>query len=150
MSHAYTRLHYHIVFSTKERKTFIKPDLKDRLHAYMVGIVNNLDGIVEEIGGVDDHVHLLAFCPPKLAVAEFIGKIKANSSGWVHKTWPEREMFAWQRGYGAFSVSESNVGAVKAYIARQEEHHRTMTFQEEFRMLLVKHGIQFNEEDLWD
>jgi REP element-mobilizing transposase RayT len=150
MSHAYTRLHYHIVFSTKERKTFIKPDLKQRLYAYMVGIVNNLDGIVEEIGGVDDHVHLLAFCPPKLAVADFIGRIKANSSGWVHKTWPERAAFGWQRGYGAFSVSESNVEALKAYIARQEEHHRNMTFQEEFRMLLIKHGIQFNEEDLWD
>jgi REP element-mobilizing transposase RayT len=116
----------------------------------MVGIVNNLDGIVEEIGGVDDHVHLLAFCPPKLAVADFIGRIKANSSGWVHKTWPERAAFGWQRGYGAFSVSESNVEALKAYIARQEEHHRNMTFQEEFRMLLIKHGIQFNEEDLWD
>jgi REP element-mobilizing transposase RayT len=150
MSHAYSRLHYHIVFSTKERKTFIKPDLKDRLHAYMVGIVNNLDGIVEEIGGVNDHVHLLAFCPPKLAVADFIGKIKANSSGWVHKTWPERAAFGWQRGYGAFSVSESNVEVVKAYIARQEEHYRRMTFQEEFRLLLIKHGIQFNEEDLWD
>jgi REP element-mobilizing transposase RayT len=150
MSHAYTRLHYHIVFSTKERKTFIKLDLKDRLYAYMVGIVSNLDGIVEQIGGIDDHVHLLAYCPPKLAVAEFIGKIKANSSGWVHKTWPDRAAFGWQRGYGAFSVSESNTDAVKAYIARQEEHHRTMTFQEEFRLLLIKHGIQFNEEDLWD
>jgi putative transposase len=150
MSHAYARLHYHIVFSTKERKSFIKPELKDRLHAYMVGIVNNLDGVVEAIGGVDDHVHLLAFCPPKLAVADFIGKIKANSSGWVHKTWPERAAFGWQRGYGAFSVSESVVDAVKAYIENQEEHHRTMTFQEEFRMLLIKHGIQFNEEDLWD
>lgn len=150
MSHAYTRLHYHIVFSTKERKTFIKPEIKSRLYGYMVRIVNNLDGIVEEIGGVDDHVHLLAFCPPKLAVADFIGKIKSNSSGWVHTTWSERAAFAWQRGYGAFSVSESNVDAVRTYIRNQEEHHRRMTFQEEFRLLLIKHGIPFQEDDLWD
>jgi REP element-mobilizing transposase RayT len=99
---------------------------------------------------VDDHVHLLAFCPTKLALAEFIGKIKANSSGWVHETWPERAAFAWQRGYGAFTVSESNIDAVKTYIANQEDHHRQLSFQDEFRLLLVKHGIQFREEDLWD
>ncbi|MEX2174419.1 MAG: IS200/IS605 family transposase [Pirellulaceae bacterium] len=150
MSHAYARLHYHIVFSTKQRQTFIKSDLKDRLYGYLIGIVNNLDGVIEAIGGIDDHIHLLAFCPPKLAVADFIGKIKANSSGWVHKTWPERAAFSWQRGYGAFSVSESNVESVKTYIADQEVHHRKMTFQEEFRMLLIKHGIPFHEKDLWD
>jgi REP element-mobilizing transposase RayT len=150
MSHAYTRLHYHIVFSTKERKTFIKPDLKDRLYGYMIGIMNNLDGVVEAIGGIEDHVHLLAFCPPKHGLASFVGKIKANSSGWVHQTWPERAGFAWQRGYAAFTVSESNVEAVKKYIENQEEHHRRMTFQDELRMFLVKHGIQFNDRELWD
>lgn len=150
MSHAYSRLHYHIVFSTKERKAFIKADLKDRLYGYMIGIVNNLGGIVEAIGGVEDHVHLLVFCPPKEALADFIGKIKANSSGWVHETWPERIGFAWQRGYGAFTVSESNLESVKAYIANQEEHHRRMTFQEEFQALLDKHRVQYNADELWD
>lgn len=150
MSHAYSRLHYHIVFSTKDRQTFIKPDLQVRLYGYMTGIVTNLDGIVEEIGGIDDHVHLLAYCPPKIALADFIGKIKSNSSGWVHETWLERAMFGWQRGYGAFTVSESNLEMVKAYIRNQQEHHRRMTYKDEFRFLLMKHRVQFDEEDLWD
>src|SRR5436190_5816242 len=150
MSHAYARLHYHIVFSTKERQTFIKPEIQSRLYAYMIGIVNNLGGVVEEIGGVQDHVHLLAFCPPKEALAELIGKIKSNSSGWVHETWPERGAFAWQRGYGAFTVSESNVEAVQAYIRNQEEHHRQMTFQEEFIALLKKYNVPYDERYLWD
>jgi REP element-mobilizing transposase RayT len=149
MSHTYTRLHYHIVFSTKDRQTFIKPDLKPRLHAYMIGIVENLGGIVQAIGGIDDHVHILAFCPPKIALADFIGKIKSNSSGWVHETWPHRASFAWQRGYGAFTVSESNLAEVKLYIENQEEHHKRMTFKEEYVLLLRKHGIIFDENELW-
>jgi len=150
MSHAYARLHYHMVFSTKDRKTFIKSDLKDRIYGYIVGIVNNLGGVVQAIGGVEDHVHLLAYCPPKIALADFIGKIKANSSGWVHETWPERAVFAWQRGYGVFTVSESIVPSVTLYIENQEEHHKRLTFQEEFIAMLAKHGIPFDERHLWD
>jgi len=150
MSHAYSRLHYHIVFSTKERKSFIKADMKSRLYGYIVGIVNNLDGVVEAIGGVEDHVHLLAFCPAKMALADFIGKIKSNSSGWVHETWPERAVFSWQRGYGAFTVSESNIEAVKVYIENQEEHHRRMTYQEEFVALLQKHRVVYDLATLWE
>ena len=147
MSHTYARLHYHIVFSTKERKTFIKADLKDQLHGYMIGIINNIGGIVEEINGTDDHVHILAYCPPKVALADFVGKIKSNSSGWIHETWPERAMFGWQRGYGAFTVSESNVIAVKRYIQNQEEHHGRMTFREELKLLVEKHGLEFYDDD---
>jgi len=150
MSHAYARLHYHMVLSTKDRKTFIKSDLKDRIYGYIVGIVNNLGGVVQAIGGVEDHVHLLAYCPPKIALADFIGKIKANSSGWVHETWPERAVFAWQRGYGVFTVSESIVPSVTLYIENQEEHHKRLTFQEEFTAMLAKHGIPFDERHLWD
>jgi putative transposase len=150
MSHAYSRLHYHIILSTKERQRLMSRDVKDRLYGYLIGIVNNLDGVVEAIGGVEDHIHLLAYCPPKLALAEFIGKLKANSSGWVHETWPERKAFGWQRGYGAFTVSESNVPAVKEYIENQEEHHRRMTFQEELRILFDKHGIEYDEYELWN
>ena len=149
MSHAFARLHYHIVFSTKDRKAFIQPEIKERLYGYVIGIVNNLGGVAHAIGGIDDHVHLLAFCPPKTALAEFIGKIKANSSGWVHETWSERAGFGWQRGYGAFTVSESNLDAVQAYIQNQEEHHLRMSFKEEFIVLLKKHGIEFDEDLLW-
>lgn len=150
MSHVYTRLHYHIVFSTKDRATLVKPDMKDRLYGYMTGIITNLGGIQEEINGIDDHVHILAYCPPKIALADFVGKIKANSSRWVHETWPHRAGFAWQRGYGAFSVSESNVAAVKRYIQIQESHHRRMTFQQEFVALLERHRCVYDVSLLWD
>jgi putative transposase len=149
MSHAFARLHYHLVFSTKERKTYIKTEFKDRLYAYISGIVYNLDGTVEEIGGVEDHVHLLFYSPPKHALADVIKAIKSGSSGWVHETWPELEAFAWQRGYGLFTVSESNADSVREYIRRQEEHHRRMTFQEEFVALLEKHRMQYDLKYLW-
>jgi len=150
MSHAYSRLHYHLVFSTKDRTTFIKPEIRERLHSYMKGIVYNLDGIADEIGGVEDHVHLLFYSPPKRALSDVIKAIKAGSSGWVHETWPERAAFGWQRGYGLFSVSESMVNVVREYIRCQEEHHRRMSFQEEFLMLLQKHGIEYEARYLWD
>jgi len=88
MSHTFARLHYHIVFSTKDRQPLIAPDIKDRLYGYLIGIVNNLNGVVVAIGGIEDHVHLLAYCPLKHALAAFIGKLKANSSGWVMKLGP--------------------------------------------------------------
>lgn len=150
MSHAYSRLHYHLVFSTKERKTYIKPEIKDRLHAYMKGIVFNLDGVVEEIGGVEDHVHLLFYSPPKHALSDVIKALKAGSSGWVHEIWPQRQAFSWQRGYGIFTVSESNVESVREYIRNQEEHHRRMTFEEEFIALLEKHGIEYDPRYVFD
>jgi REP element-mobilizing transposase RayT len=150
MSHAYSRLHYHIVFSTKDRASFIKPDMKDRLYGYITGIITNLGGVKEEINGIDDHIHILAYCPPKIALADFIGKIKANSSGWVHETWVHRAAFAWQRGYGAFTVSESNIEVVRQYIREQEAHHRRMTFQEEFVTLLDRHRIEYDLKTLWD
>lgn len=150
MSHAYSRLHYHLVFSTKERKTYIKPEIKDRLHTYMKGIIFNLDGVVEEIGGVEDHVHLLFYSPPKHALSDVIKAVKAGSSGWVHEIWPQRQAFAWQRGYGIFSVSESNVESVRDYIRNQEEHHRRMTFEEEFIALLEKHKIEYDPRYVFD
>jgi REP element-mobilizing transposase RayT len=116
----------------------------------MVGIVANLDGIVEEVGGIEDHVHLLLFMPPKLAPADAIRTLKANSSKWVHDTWSDRAAVGWQRGYGLFTVSESVVPAVKHYIQNQAEHHRQISFQDEFRRLLEKHGIAYDENDLWD
>jgi len=150
MSHAYSRLHYHLVFSTKERKRLIVPEIKDRFHAYMNGIIFNLGGLVDEIGGVEDHVHLLFYCPPKLALADVIRDLKAGSSGWAHETWPERTAFAWQRGYGIFTVSESNVEIVREYIRNQEAHHQRMTFEEEFVALLEKHHIEYDPRYVFD
>jgi REP-associated tyrosine transposase len=150
VSHAYARLHYHLVFSTKNRLPHIKSDFQDRLYGYMKGIVLNLDGVVEESGGVEDHVHLLLFIPPKHALSDAIKTIKANSSKWVHEEFPDRQEFAWQRGYGIFTVSESNVSAVKVYIQKQAEHHRRLTFQEEFLTFLEKHGIEYDARYVWD
>lgn len=114
------------------------------------GIVRNLEGVALKIGGMEDHVHLLASLRPKTAPSDAITKIKANSSGWVHDEWPQRHGFAWQTGFGAFSVSHSNLETLKRCIENQREHHRTMTFEEEFIGLLKKHGIEYDERFVLD
>ena len=103
-----------------------------------------------EIGGVEDHVHILLSLPATMAIVKALQLIKGGSSKWVHETFPEHRLFAWQEKYGAFSVSESRVDAIVQYIKGQEEHHRKMTFQEEFLTLLKKHRIEYDERYLWD
>jgi REP element-mobilizing transposase RayT len=147
---SYTRLHYHLVFSTKHRVPVITPDIRPRLWEYLGGTVRGLGGIPLQIGGTDDHVHVLATLRQQPALADILRDLKAASSGWVHDTFPQARDFWWQAGAGAFTVSHSAIGAVKAYIANQEEHHRTRSFQDEFRALLVRHGIEFDEKYLWD
>jgi putative transposase len=150
MSHSFTNLLYHMVFSTKDRGPWIKDDLKDRLWPYLGGVFRGLDGIALCVGGTADHTHLLVKLPATLSVADVLRDLKANSSGWVHKEWTNRAGFAWQIGYGAFTVSQSRVPSLKRYIENQEEHHRTMTFQEEFTALLKKHGISYDERYIWE
>ena len=150
MPQSYTCLHYHLVFSTKHRAPAITPEIRPRLWEYFGGIVRGQKGIPVQIGGTADHVHLLVTLRQEPARAAFLRELKAGSSRWVHDTFPAAGDFAWQVGYRAFTVSHSGRDAVRAYIADQEEHHRTVTFQGEFRALLVKHGIQFDEKYLWD
>lgn len=150
MSRAFARLHYHLIFSTKNHQKLITPDLQPRLYAYMAGIIRNLEGVVQEIGGIEDHVHLLFFTPPKLALSDVIGTIKANSSKWVHETWRERREFGWQRGYGVFTVSESQRQIVKAYTQNQAVHHAVKTYQQEFVEYLDAHDFEYDISDLWD
>ena len=114
------------------------------------GIVRDHGGIPIQVGGTADHVHLLVTLRQQPALSEFLRDLKAGSSGWVHDTFPEASDFWWQTGYGAFTVSHSAIDAVKAYVANQEEHHKERTFQDEFRSLLVKHGIGFDEKYLWE
>jgi REP element-mobilizing transposase RayT len=136
MSHAYARNYVHLVFGTKDCRPWIRQP--GELHAYMVGIAKEYAIDVRAIGGTDDHVHILMALPPKISVAHAVRIIKANSSKWMNET---GHLFAWQQGYGVFSVSASNLAAVCEYIGRQEEHHRKRSFREEFQEFLRKHGI---------
>ena len=148
MAQTFTNLLTHIVFSTKDRVSSIRPELKSDLHAYMGGIIRNLAGQALIVNGMADHVHLLVWLPPTVAIAEALRVLKANSSRWVHDT-QGRRTFAWQAGYGAFSVSHSNTSVVVKYIQEQEKHHRRISFQEEFLALLRKNNIAYDERYIW-
>jgi REP element-mobilizing transposase RayT len=147
MPHTFTNLLTHIIFSTKDRAPLITDDLKTHLHAYMGGIVRELKGKALIINGTADHVHLLVSASPSLSLSDAMRVLKTNSSRWAHEA--SRAPFSWQSGYGAFSVSQSNMQAVSEYIAHQEEHHRKLTFQEEYVIFLQKHGISYDENNLW-
>lgn len=138
-----------MVFSTKHRLPSITAELKGGLHAYLGGIVKNIDGFPFAIGGIEDHVHLLISVPPRIALADAVRTIKTNSSKWIHEV-RQIDHFQWQAGYAAFTVSESVRPTVIEYIQNQAEHHRRQGFQAELRTLLIKHGIDFDEKYLWD
>jgi putative transposase len=148
MPSTHTSLNYHVVFSTKERCNFMDAAWRPRLHEYIGGIVKKLDGVPLAIGGVGDHVHILASLSATDRLADFVRELKTASSKWVHQA-IQMHIFSWQEGYGAFTVSASNREAVCKYILNQEEHHRTKTFQEEYRELLERAGIQYEEKYLW-
>ncbi len=148
MSH--TSLWYHIIFSTRGHEPYLEPAMRPRLFAYLGGAVRDEGGTALAINGVADHVHLLVRLRQDRAVSAVVGAIKANSSGWIHRTFPGYAGFAWQAGYGAFTVSASQVGKVREYVEGQEEHHRVRTFQEEFLAFLKAHGIEYDERYLWE
>ena len=144
MSHTYTNLLSHVVFSTKDRRPLIDAEMKPRLLGYINGIVDESGGKVLSLNAMPDHLHMLWESPATLPLSDAMRVLKTNSCRWVHETWGSQKLFAWQTGYGAFSVSRSKVAAVAAYIEDQESHHRKRTFQEEFIELLVKHGIDYD------
>jgi len=149
MAHSYVNNLLHYVFSTKDRRKIITPDLQERLWPYLGGIARENGMKALAIGGVEDHVHLLLSLPATLSVAKAIQLIKGGSSKWIHETFPTKRSFAWQEGYGAFSVSISHVKDTIAYIQKQAEHYRKQTFQEEFLLFLKKHGIEYDERYVW-
>ncbi len=149
MSHTTTNVLIHYIFSTHHRTPFIKPEIESNLHAYLGGIMREIGGIALCINGMPDHVHLLVRMPSTQSVADVARLVKTNSSRWVHERWPEYECFAWQAGYGAFSVSESVVDSVRRYISDQRQHHAKRTFQEEFVVFLRRNHITIDEEHLW-
>jgi REP-associated tyrosine transposase len=142
MASTFLSLHYHIVFSTKERRPFIRESWRANLHEYLGGTVRGLGGIPEIIGGVEDHVHLLVGLKATHCLSDFMRDLKRASSNWVTEN-HEKE-FAWQDGYAAFTVSVSNCEAVREYIQNQPEHHRKISFQEELVRLLEKHGVKYD------
>ena len=150
MGHTYANLVVHTVFSTKGRRPLIREPFRPRLLEYLSGLARNEFRGALSVGGTDNHVHGLLVLAPHTAVAEAMRKWKALSSKWVHEMFPQEADFGWQEGYGAFSVSQSNVPSVAAYIEKQLEHHRKMTFEEEFVALLKRHGIAYDPRYVWD
>jgi putative transposase len=148
MSHTFGNILLHFIFSTQGRRPLIKQDLRADLFAYLGGIIREMDGTALIINGTTDHVHMLVRLRPVHSAAGIARTVKANSSRWVHEKWELN--FAWQTGYGVFSVSESNVAAVTKYIAGQEEHHRKHSFQEEFVAFLKKNHVAYDERYIWD
>lgn len=142
---SYTNLLYHLVFSTKERQRLITADYEIQLHDYMGGIIRGNGGIPLGINGIEDHVHLLAKLRPDRAVSDVLRDLKANASGWMHQLFPEVHNFSWQRGYGAFTVSHSNVVSVQRYIANQKQHHLKVSFRDEFVAFLKANNIEYDE-----
>jgi len=148
MPSTHLSLHYHIIFSTKDRMALMHKDWRGRLHSYLGGVINDLGGIPEIISGVEDHVHLLLRLRATHRLADAVREIKTSSSKWVHEQ-VGSSRFAWQEGYGAFTVSASRIDVVKNYITNQEEHHRKRTFQEEYLAFLQANGVSYDEKYLW-
>jgi len=147
---SYISSYFHCIFSTRDRRPFIKPELRERLWPFLGGIARQNKMKAIEIGGVEDHVHILLSLPSTMAISKAVQLIKGGSSKWVHETFPEHRLFAWQEEYGAFSVSVSQLDKTSEYIKGQEAHHRTMTFQEEFLAFLKKHNMEYDERYIWD
>jgi REP-associated tyrosine transposase len=148
MANTYTSLNYHLVFSTKNREAWLVEAVRERLWPYLGGIARENEMKPIEIGGMADHVHILVSIPASMALSKAVQLIKGGSSLWVKKSFPNMAGFAWQDGYGAFTVSESQLGTVRDYISRQPEHHRTKTFAEEYKGFLKRHHIEFDERYL--
>jgi REP element-mobilizing transposase RayT len=150
MASTLTNLLYHIVFSTKHRHPIITKAIRDDLYAYIGGIVRGEGGVLLEIGGMPDHVHLVVRFRAEPSVATMLRKIKSKSSQWLNAKPNRPGRFQWQVGYGAFTVSASQLAKVRNYVRNQEQHNRRATFQDEFRQLLMRNGIEYNERYIWD
>ena len=140
----------HIVFSTKDRTPVLDATVRPAMHAYLATVARNVDCECFRVGGVADHVHLAVRLSRTLTMAKLIEELKTSSSKWIKTQSPALAAFAWQRGYGAFSVGPSDLNALLHYIDTQEEHHRTRTFQDEYRAFLAKYGIEYDERYVWD
>jgi REP element-mobilizing transposase RayT len=149
MPQSYINLNYHIVFSTKNRVPVISAEYEPRLHEYIGGIVRSQGGVAVAVGGTADHVHVLARMRQDKALSDLIRELKAGASGWMHDVFPELREFAWQNGYGAFTVSQSLMTKAKTYVDNQHQRHQKTSFRDEFLVLLKAHEIEFDERYLF-
>jgi putative transposase len=149
MSSTLTNLLYHVVFSTKNRDPIITKPIRGELYKYMGGIVRGEGGTLLEIGGMPDHVHLVVRFKAEPSVATMVKIVKSKSSKWLNEQPKRPGRFEWQRGYAAFTVSVSQLEPVRAYVRNQEQHHRRKMFQDELRLMLEKHGMEYDERYLW-
>ena len=140
----------HVIFSTKERRPLVDTDTRPKLHAYLATVARNAGCECYRAGGVADHVHLAIRLSRTLTIADLVENLKTSSSKWLKTQSADLAAFSWQRGYGCFSVGPADLDSLCAYIDKQEEHHRTRTFQEEFRMFLKKYGVEYDEAYVWD
>jgi putative transposase len=140
----------HLIWSTKDRHPWLEHDLREKTHAYIAGIVRQCDCEAYRVGGVSDHVHLAVRLTRTISVANLVREVKTASSKWIKLQNPALKDFSWQQGYGVFSIGMSQKDALLNYIDAQEEHHRTRTFQEEYRAFLIKYGIEYDERYVWD
>ena len=150
MPQSYAGAYYHFIFSTRNWNRDIDDDLAPMLYEYIGGIVRSHAGMLLAAGGVEDHIHLLATIPRDLSLSDAMRIVKALSAGWIRRSFPKHRGFAWQAGYGVFTVSASGVEHVRRYIANQKEHHKAVTYQEEFIRFLIEYGVPFDIETLWE
>jgi REP element-mobilizing transposase RayT len=150
MPQSLARLHIHLIFSTKNRERLMNDEIRDSLHSYMATVLKNFECPPVLINSVEDHIHIIFELARTVSVSKAVEEAKKTSSKWIKTQGDKFVGFAWQAGYGAFAVSESNVHAVREYIANQREHHRQKTFQDEYRAFLDRHGVNYDERYVWD
>jgi len=150
MAQSLAKVIVHITFSTKDRRPLISPDIREELNAYISGILKKVDSPSIQVNCVADHAHILCRLSRTHALADVVEQVKKGSSAWIKTKGDAFRVFYWQPGYGAFSVSQSNVAAVRQYILGQEERHRKVSFKDEFRALLKRHEVEYDEQYVWD
>ncbi len=150
MANTYTALNYHLIFSTKNREPWIRQDIEQRAWEYLGGIARKNGMTALCVGGIEDHIHILVRMPPVLSVSKALQLLKGASSHWIHEAFPELSGFAWQDGYGAFTVSQSALAETMKYIQNQRQHHQSRSFKEEYLAFLRKYEVEFDERYLWD
>ncbi|OLE54730.1 MAG: transposase [Acidobacteria bacterium 13_1_20CM_3_53_8] len=149
MANTYTALFYHLIFSTKNCSAYIRPEIENRVWAYIGGVARKHTMTALQVGGIEDHIHALIMAQPSIAPSNIAKFLKGDSSKWIKEEFSDLREFAWQDGYGAFTVSKSNISSVISYIQNQREHHKKRTFQEEYLEFLQKNGIEYDERYVW-